>query len=441
MTSTAGTRSTTTDAQADVAGAVGHGTDSGCAEGAVGAGWAAVWSIGADLDGELWALEQQRRRIETQIAQVLASADRTDHHRIDGHGSVAAWTRANVRWSAAEARDRSRVARVAAAIPKVAAALESGGLGLAQAAELGRAFANPRCGDQLANVVSVFLEVADAVSHDDFCTLVRRWENLADVDGAHGRAERAYRRRNASLVHSVDGVHLEAHGPVVNGELMAEVLDRYCDAEWEADWEEAQARLGDDATPSDLQRTFGQRRFDALCRIFDRAAEFAPAGRAGEPMVNIHVDAETLADAADPEHATPLRPEDVLRRRCETSRGVPLAPTEALAAAIVGSVRRVVTASDGVVLDLGRRRRLFSGPARKAILDLAHHCVWPGCSVPSSRCQVDHLTEWRHEGKTDVANAAPLCGRHNRFKSTGFRVWRDPAGLWHTVRPDGTEIG
>jgi hypothetical protein len=290
-------------------------------------------------------------------------------------------------------------------------------------------------------VASVFLDVADSVSHDDFCIIVRRWENLADLDGAHGRAERSYRRRRAALVHSLDGSHLEAHGPVLDGERMAEVLDRFCDAEWEADWAEAQERLGEAATPSDLQRTTGQRRFDALCRIFDRAAEFAPGSRAGEPLVNIHVDAETLADAADPSAASRITPDDVLRRRCETSRGVPLAPTEALAAAIAGSVRRVVTASDGVVIDLGRRRRLFTGAARKAILDLSHHCVWPGCSVPSARCQVDHVKEWRDDGTTDAANAAPLCGRHNRFKSSGFRVWRDPSGFWHTIRPDGTEIG
>ena len=29
---------------------------------------------------------------------------------------------------------------------------------------------------------------------------------------------------------------------------------------------------------------------------------------------------------------------------------------------------------------------------------------------------------------------------HSRRKEHGYVVWRDPAGRWHTYRPDGTEI-
>jgi hypothetical protein len=27
------------------------------------------------------------------------------------------------------------------------------------------------------------------------------------------------------------------------------------------------------------------------------------------------------------------------------------------------------------------------------------------------------------------------------LKNKGYRTWRDPDGLWHTYRPDGTELG
>jgi hypothetical protein len=47
---------------------------------------------------------------------------------------------------------------------------------------------------------------------------------------------------------------------------------------------------------------------------------------------------------------------------------------------------------------------------------------------------------WHHHGLTDGANGAPVCGRHNRLKNTGYRVHRDQHGYWHTYRPDGTEI-
>ena len=31
-------------------------------------------------------------------------------------------------------------------------------------------------------------------------------------------------------------------------------------------------------------------------------------------------------------------------------------------------------------------------------------------------------------------------GGHNRFKTRGYRTWRDAHRRWHTYRPDGTEI-
>lgn len=400
----------------------------------------------ADAEERFAELEQERRRIEAEMSELVHAVGRSGAYRQDGHGSAAAWCRAEGRWPTAEATARLRTGALLDGIPTCATAMHSGRLGVAQAHVLARAFRNPRCGHRLAEVIDVFLAVADTLSYDEFVVLVRRWESLADVDGAHARAERAYERRNASVVTTMDGVHIEAHGPAINGALMTEVFARYCDAEFALDWEAARRERGDDATRADLPRTRGQRQFDAFCKMFEVAAACAPGVQPGEPIVNIHVDEQTLAETidavADPEGAPDRRgPIDVFARRCETATGVPLAPTEVLAAAIAGQVRRILRSRDGVTLEFGRRRRLFTGAAREAVLLSNGHCVWPGCNVPSSRCQVDHLTEWRHDGATDVGNAAPLCGRHNRFKSHGYRVWRDDGGQWHTLRPDGSEIG
>jgi len=400
----------------------------------------------AEAEARFAELEGERRRLEAAMSELVHAVDRSGVYRQDGHGSTTAWCRATGRWATRDATVRLRTGELLAGIPVVARAMGAGRLGVAQAHELARAYRNPRCGRRLVEVIDVLLEVADVVSYDEFVILVRRWENLADDDGAHARAERSYATRRATVATSTDGVHLEAHGPLVDGAVMAEVFARYCDAEFALDWEEARRDKGDAATRADLPRTPAQRHFDALSKIFDVAAAVAPGVRPGEPIVNFHVDEQTLNETIDAV-ADPLGfparrgPIDVFTRRCETATGVPLAPTEVLAAAIAGQVRRVLRSRDGVTLEFGRRRRLFSGAAREAVLLSAGHCVWPGCSVPSSRCQVDHLTEWRHDGTTDVANAAPLCGRHNRFKSHGYRVWRDDGGQWHTLRPDGSRIG
>ena len=400
----------------------------------------------AELAARFAALEAEHRRIEAEMSELVHAVDRSGAYRTDGHASAAGWCRAEGHWPTRDAKLRLRTGALLAAIPACADAMRAGRLGVAQARELSRAFRNPRCGHLLVEVIDVFLNVADVVSYDEFVVLVRRWETLADVDGAHAKAERAYARRSASVTISMDGVHIDAHGPAINGALMAEVFARYCDAEFALDWDQARQEHGDDASRANLPRTPTQRHFDAFCKIFEIAGACAPGVRPGEPIVNIHVDEHTLTETldaiADPEGAPARRgPIDIFTRRCETSRGVPLAPTEVLAAAIAGQVRRILRSSDGVTLDFGRRRRLFTGPARDAVLISEHHCVWPGCNVASSRCQVDHLTEWRNDGTTNITNAVPLCGRHNRHKTHGYRIQRDHHGRWHTYRPDGTEIG
>ncbi|MGI9607965.1 MAG: HNH endonuclease signature motif containing protein, partial [Acidimicrobiales bacterium] len=84
--------------------------------------------------------------------------------------------------------------------------------------------------------------------------------------------------------------------------------------------------------------------------------------------------------------------------------------------------------------------RFFTGNSRHAVKLQSTECVWPGCHVPTSMCEADHLHQHSRCGRTHPGNGAPLCGKHNRWKQKGFTIWRDPSGTWHTVRPDGTEI-
>ncbi|KQP64147.1 hypothetical protein ASF47_08905 [Nocardioides sp. Leaf285] len=68
-------------------------------------------------------------------------------------------------------------------------------------------------------------------------------------------------------------------------------------------------------------------------------------------------------------------------------------------------------------------------------------CVFSGCSVPSRRCDLDHITPYRpldhggRPGQTHPSNLAPLCRHHHRLKTTGSEG--SPPWSYHRA-PDGT---
>jgi hypothetical protein len=220
--------------------------------------------------------------------------------------------------------------------------------------------------------------------------------------------------------------------------VIESVLERFEQAEFDADWAATVRAHGEAACAALMPRTAAQRRADAVVAIFERAAASPAGSTPAVPLVNIVVDVHTLAEALGGATSTDIDPRD---RRCETTGGRLLPPSDVVAAMWWGRVRRVVVDPTGVVIDLGRTRRLFTGAAREAVMLQTHRCVAAGCTVPVARCEADHVLPWRDGGPTDQRNAAPLCGHHNRWRSNGHRVWRDHAGYWHTSRPDGTEIG
>ncbi len=312
--------------------------------------------------------------------------------------------------------------------------------------------ANPRVGERVDAVIDELLEEARSTPVHGFIRTVRAWEALVDQDGSHRDHEAAHAGRRVS-VHRLDAAGGELRGTFGSAQLaeIAEIIDRYAEAEFAAEWDALRAEHGDDACPALLSRTDAQRRADALVRALrDGAASRAPAGDGAAPTVNVIVPLDVFEEQlrAMVEQRPPQFEVGSTRRRlCVASDGTPLDPVDAVAAAFAGHVRRIVIDGAGRIVDVGRRRRLFTGAAREAALLQAvldgtgGRCLWPGCGR-RRRCQIDHLHEWRHDGATDLFNAALLCGRHNRFKSIGYSIVpRRRTARWHMYRPDGTEFG
>src|SRR5687768_9513660 len=83
-----------------------------------------------------------------------------------------------------------------------------------------------------------------------------------------------------------------------------------------------------------------------------------------------------------------------------------------------------------VALDLGQQSRLFSEHQRLA-KGLEHNtCAATGCERPYAWCELHHRQPWAKGGRTDLANAIPLCHQHHQ--------WIHETGFNHQTMPDGS---
>ncbi len=405
---------------------------------------------GVDASTVIRGLEKGARVVRAAQVGLVDEVDRPGLYQGDGHRSAKVMVRHAANLSDAEALRRAKAQRALRDLPAVAAAFRTGCIGACQVERIARVYANPRVRHQLIDVDVDLAVVAARLPYRELDAYLTNWERLADEDGAGDDAERDHVRRAFRIGTNLNGsVFIDGNLASLNGAELREVHEHFVEAELAADWAEARERLGDGATFDDLIRTDAQRRADALMAIVRAAASALASQKGGSVVVtNIVMDlatferhlramcsdepnlgpdpraatlfADVVADleGADVAPESDVAPEtEVASRseapppsgigfRCSTLDGTPVDPAEATYAALVGHVRRVVVGSDGVVLDMGRRARLFTGPRQLAVRLQSTTCIWTGCHVPNSRCQSDHLDAFNgpERGRTDPGN-------------------------------------
>jgi hypothetical protein len=391
---------------------------------------------------EAWAVgvEQLRRQATAAGIAVADHLDTAQPFRDLGYFTAKAWMKHRLQLSGPEAHGRLQEARLRRAVTVWNNALAGGQIGVAQTRLMARIAANPRI-DPDVLVRGVWELMADAmdVSYLEFERRALTFEALADPIGAAEKTERNRLRRTASIHQTSDGSWaLHAKLDDVGGPEFLEIFCWYVDREFTNDWNDATNRLGDgNVNITHLRRTEAQRRADALLEMA-RAAAACPPGRTRPlPTVNFLLDEHSAHAAADGTPIDPLTYRDITAR---TDRGHRVDPAAIIGVSLWAMIRRVVTDSQRVVIELGRTSRLFTGYAREAVMLLEPTCIWPGCEHPHTWCHADHLTSWSTRGPTNPHNGGPLCGRHNHLKELGFTITRDDNGHWHITAPDGTQI-
>ncbi len=183
---------------------------------------------------------------------------------------------------------------------------------------------------------------------------------------------------------------------IVNGEFDPEIgseLVREVEAEMEA-------IAGRDRRPKN-----DNTRAAALAALVQRGHGAGPSTMPPEVMV---IDKATATDGLH-DHSV-----------CETESGVALPPDtirRAMCNCIV--VPTVINGADGQVLSVGREQRVATRAQRRALRAMYATCAFDGCDVEFTRCQMHHIIPWADNGRTDLDNLIPLCGRHHHLVHEG----------------------
>jgi hypothetical protein len=159
-------------------------------------------------------------------------------------------------------------------------------------------------------------------------------------------------------------------------------------------------------------------------RMADALVEIVTHGGQHNVQLQVTSSVETLlglvgAQGAEMEFSLPVSSRTVERWACDCS------------------VTRVLL-QDSVVIDVGRAKRVISGPTRRALHARDGHCVWPGCDRPPSWSDGHHLVHWTHGGTSDLDNIVLLCHRHHRMvHEDNWKIAKTGDGRTVTVRgPD-----
>lgn len=273
-----------------------------------------------------------------------------------------------------------------------------------------------------ASVVDLVLSAASDLTTGQLRARIRRACIEVGPDDAWDRYEAALENRRIS------------HQPGENGTAHLYAMDLPPDAV-----ATATNRINEIAkslrSPTD-PRTMDQLRADVFLDLLN-GNPTAQAGRTG--TVDIRVDLTTLLELDE-------RPGDL-----------------AGYGPIVADIARKVASSNhdsewrysvtdpttGRVVNTSATRRRPTAGQRRYLESVHPTCVFPGCRMPATECDMDHRTEYRKGGRTVTSNLTPLC-RHDHVLRhqagwtyeelpNGDIEWTSPLGHTYTVNPSGDD--
>jgi hypothetical protein len=327
---------------------------------------------------ELIRLRRQIDALELDFSQLAAAFSASTYWYEDGSNTAIDWIRHNCHMTQPAAGTRVAVGEQLAWMPESAQAMQVGDIGFAHLSIMARTaeavgnFFDERALLPIARECSAgkFHYKADHYRH----SVQPKAYAAKQEEQAKGNRLRLNTAEDGSLL--ISGILDPVNGAAVRGAL------------------------------EPLARPSGRHDYrDRDQRMADALVEIIMHGGNHNVQLQVTSSIETLlgltgAPGADMEFSLPISSKTVERWACDCS------------------VTRVLM-QDSMVIDVGRAKRVISGPTKRALHVRDGHCVWPRCERPASWCDGHHRVHWIHGGPTDLDNLLLLCHRHHRMVHEG----------------------
>lgn len=385
---------------------------------------------------------------------------------VAGWERAVAWARALQAAAAAEVERRASGARLEAVADEVAARLATSRRSAEQIVDRGRALAHlPEVHDLLATgllgvrkadvllhetrhrsfedareILAHVLPTAPSRTAPQLRTAVRRAEAALDPAALRERHARARRERCVRMTPAPDAMAwVTAFLPATDAMTVMTAVDTI-----------AASGSADDDRPVDARRA------DALTDVMRRVLDSGvgpdgplPVRKARRPHLRVIVPLAHLhADDGVAELAGygPV-PTVLVRESLHDAEVVPVGvdPRTGELRVPAGAPKRGRSA--GSTVPTGYRP---DAALTRLVVDRDVTCTFPGCRVPSSRCDLDHIVAFDGtrpaEAQTHADNLHALCRHHHRLKthhgwtpardpSSGTTTWVSPLGRRYTRPP------
>lgn len=367
---------------------------------------------GLELDavprGQRLACAQRARglasRLTAMAAMWLATADAAQDSLRESGTPTTSWLAVRGGLSRREAAGLLHQARDLAERPEVAHAAAAGRISIGQARAIGTVLGGLGLEEdgQRAEAERILLGLAAAMDSDRLAKAAPEVLRAVAPDAAEEALERRLQRqseaarRNRSLVFCRDGngsITFNGSLPLVDGEAWLSILETYTESRRRTALEERDP-LAEGLSPQ-------QRRADALLDMIRAHRAGAPTSRAGRerPRVVVTVDYDKLRAEASgagliPD-GQPVSAGDLRRLCCDAG------------------ILPAVLGGPGLVLDVGRSRRLVTPDLRVALELRDGGCAFPGCEVRPAACEAHHVVPWWADGVTALSNLILLCHHHH----------------------------